>query len=226
MAPSALTCTVLHTYISVNSQMQIGHTVYCRISCNYRYHPAWMKPESTLEAKPCQWKLLHPHKSMTALRKSSLFFFFFFTTKVVCTEGDYGWAVVQPGALQWEEAREHRQGSRDINAICNTSHGRWTYHKAPREVAITHNVACAMFPVLSAGQTAQRPGSWTEAAWLGVMKLPGSQVHPPFCIAVSEQSRCQTQWEKLERMLKMLLGDPVFWRRFEILCDFLSLWWR
>lgn len=151
-------------------------------------------------------KLLHPHKSITATRKSS----FFFITKVVCTEGDYGWAVVQPGELQWEEAREHRQGGRDISAICNTSHGRWTYHKARREVAITHNVVCAMFPVLSAGQPAQRPGSWTETAWLGVMKLPGSQVHPPFCIAVSEQSRCQTQWEKPERMLKMLLGALVF----------------
>lgn len=61
-------------------------------------------------------------------------------TKVVCTEGDYGWAVVQPGELQWEEAREHRQGGRDISVICNTSHSRWTYHKARRKVAITHNV--------------------------------------------------------------------------------------
>lgn len=86
--------------------------------------------------------------------------------KVVCTEGDYGWAVVQPGELQWVEAMKRRQGNRDISAICNTGHGRWTYHKAQREVAITHNVVCAMFPVLSAGQTAQRPGSWTETAWL------------------------------------------------------------
>lgn len=122
--------------------------------------------------------------------------FCFPSQKVFCTEGEYGWAVVQPGELQWEEAREHRQGGRDISAICNTSHGRWTYHKARCEVAITHNVVCAMFPVLRAGQPAQRPGCWTETAWLGVMKLPGSQVHPSFCIAVSEQLHCQTQWGK------------------------------
>lgn len=101
-------------------------------------------------------------------------------TKEACSEGNYGWAIVQPGKLQWVEAREHRQANRDISAICNTSHGRWTYHKAQREVAITHNVVCAMFPLLSAGQTAQKPGSWTETAWLSVMKLPVSQVHLSF----------------------------------------------
>lgn len=125
-----------------------------------------------------------------------------FLTEALCREGADGWAAVQPGELQWEEAREHRQGGRDISAICNTSHSRWTYHKARCEVAITHNVVCAMFLVLGAGQAAQRPGSWTETAWLGVMKLPGSPVHPPFCIAVSEQSRCQTQWKEPESRLK------------------------
>lgn len=113
---------------------------------------------------------------------------------------------MQPGKLQWVETREHMRGNRDISMICNTSHGRWIYHKAQREVAITHSVVCAMFPVLSAGQTAQRPGSWTETAWLSVMKLFGSQVHLPFCIAVSEQSHLQTQWEKPR--------STVYWRSF------------
>lgn len=149
----------------------------------------------------------------------SLFFLIF-------TEGNYGWAAAHPGELQWVEAREHRQGNRDISAICNTSHGRWTYHKAQCEVAITHNVVCAMFPVLSAGQTAQRPGSWTETAWLSVMKLPGSQVHPPFCIAVSEQSHWQTHSEP-ESMLKMRLSTHFSCWKFEGRCHFLSLfWWK
>lgn len=145
-------------------------------------------------------------------------------TKVVCTEGDYGWAVVQPGELQWEKAREHRQGGRDISAICNTSHGRWTYHKARCEVAITHNVVCAMFPVLSAGQPAQRPGSWTETAWLGVMKLPGSQVHPPFCIAVSEQLALPDTMEKARGIVEdAFLRLHFLEKRSEIRCDFRSL---
>lgn len=128
--------------------------------------------------------------------------------------------IVQPGTLQWVKTREHMRGNRDISMICNTSHGRWIYHKAQREVAITHTVVCAMFPVLSAGQTAQRPGSWTETAWLSVMKLSGSQVHLPFCIAVSEQSHLQTQWEKPRSILKKLLSTSILFWRFEMRCDF------
>lgn len=52
---------------------------------------------------------------------------------------------------KWRRGNTGRENM-DISAICNTSYGRWTYHKALREVAITHHVVCAVFPVLSAGQ--------------------------------------------------------------------------
>lgn len=44
---------------------------------------------------------------------------------------------------KWRRGNTGRENM-DISAICNTSYGRWTYHKAPREVAITHRVVCAV----------------------------------------------------------------------------------
>lgn len=69
-----------------------------------------------------------------------------------------GWSCIMESCRKWRRGNTGRENM-DISAICNTSYGRWTYHKAQREVAITHHVVCAMFPVLSAGQAAQRPGS-------------------------------------------------------------------
>lgn len=46
------------------------------------------------------------------------------------------------------------------------------------------------------------------------MKLPGSQVHPPFCIAVSEPSPCQTQWGKAPEDVEDA-SVRFFWTIFE-----------
>lgn len=79
-------------------------------------------------------------------------------SKRVCEQTQLSLRALAESCRKWRRGNTGRENMA-MSAICNTAYGRWTHHKAQREVAITHPVVGAMFPLVRAGQPAQRPGS-------------------------------------------------------------------
>lgn len=145
------------------------------------------------------------HKGKAALRLYCCWVFFQLKQKY------FAQRVKRQSAAENLECEETRECS--MNG--NTGHGRWTYHHTARHKSGSNvplfffffflcDVFCQFFSEAGSRHKGLDP-EVKQLDSLAVMKLPGSQVHPLFYIAVSQQSHRQ-KWRRNKPRGKSFTG--------------------